>query len=87
MFNSIDEFRIKGWMLMIYYTSDLHLGHANIIKLCNRPFADIDEMNRVLISNWNSRVTNGDTIYIMGDLCFRTADVEDLIKQLKGKNI
>ena len=33
---------------MIYYISDLHLGHANIIKLCKRPFSDVDEMNAVL---------------------------------------
>ena len=55
---------------MIYYTSDLHLGHANIIKLCKRPFSDVDEMNAVLISNWNNRVTNGDTVYISGDLMY-----------------
>ena len=71
---------------MIYYTSDLHLGHANIIKLCNRPFSDVDEMNAVLISNWNNRVTNGDTVYICGDLMFRSAtDPELFLKSLKGK--
>lgn len=42
-------------------------------------------MNGVLIANWNSQVTNGDTVYIMGDLFFRTTDAEPLIKQLKGK--
>jgi len=71
---------------MIYYTSDLHLGHANIIKLCNRPFSDVDEMNAALISNWNNRVTNGDTVYICGDLMFRSAtDPELFLKSLKGK--
>ena len=53
--------------MVVYYTSDLHLGHANIIKLCQRPFADVDEMNAVLISSRNDRVTNGDTVYICGD--------------------
>ncbi len=70
---------------MIFYTSDLHLGHANIIKLCNRPFADVNEMDHVLIANWNSRITNNDTVYIVGDLCFRAAEPENLIAQLKGK--
>ena len=71
---------------MIYYISDLHLGHANIIKLCNRPFADVDEMNAALISNWNTRITNGDTVYICGDLMFRSATEPELfLRQLRGK--
>jgi len=73
-------------IIMIFYTSDLHLGHANIIKLCKRPFTDIDEMNFALISNWNKRVTNGDTVYICGDLMFRSATEPDLfLRQLRGK--
>ena len=56
---------------MNYFTSDLHLGHRNIIRLCNRPFATIEEMDETLIRNWNAKVTNGDTVYILGDLLFR----------------
>ena len=37
---------------MIYYTADPHLGHQNIIHHCNRPFADVEEMNEVIIGNW-----------------------------------
>ena len=72
--------------MVIYYTSDLHLGHANIIKLCQRPFADVGEMNAALISNWNNRVTNGDSVYICGDLIFRSAtDPALFLRSLKGK--
>ena len=60
---------------MNYFTSDLHLGHRNIIRLCNRPFATIEEMDETLIRNWNAKVTNGDTVYILGDLLFRTTTV------------
>ena len=56
-----------------YYTSDLHLGHANIIKLCNRPFSNTEEMDETLVSNWNARVHRDDHVYIIGDLAFRNA--------------
>jgi calcineurin-like phosphoesterase family protein len=71
---------------MLYFTSDLHLGHANIIRLCNRPFASLEEMDETLIANWNARVTNGDTIYVLGDLMFRVAsDPGEYLTRLKGK--
>ena len=50
-----------------FYISDLHIGHENILRFENRPFADINEMNNKIIENWNSRVCNGDTVYILGD--------------------
>lgn len=54
----------------IYLTSDLHLDHANIIKYCNRPFKNVDEMNSVLINNWNNTISPEDTVYFLGDLAF-----------------
>ncbi len=41
---------------MIYFTEDPHLGHANIVKMCGRPFEDIGEMNEALIAAWNDWV-------------------------------
>ena len=71
---------------MIYFTSDLHLGHANAIKLCRRPFSCVEEMDETLIANWNERVTNGDTVYILGDLLFRNqTPTESYLDRLKGK--
>lgn len=52
---------------MIWFTSDHHFGHKNIIKYCNRPYSSIEEMNDSLISNWNSKVKKNDTIYYLGD--------------------
>ena len=71
---------------MIYYTSDLHFGHENIIRMCNRPFADIDEMDEALIENWNATVHNNDTVYIMGDLIFKASrSPVEYLSRLKGK--
>ena len=72
---------------MIYFTSDTHFNHANIIKFCARPFASVEEMNTVLIQNWNSRVTNDDEIYILGDFSYKgsSADVNRLLSRLNGK--
>lgn len=50
-----------------FYISDLHIGHANVIRFDNRPFADVNEMNNKIIENWNARVRTDDTVYILGD--------------------
>lgn len=56
---------------MLYFTSDLHIGHANVIKFCERPFKDLDEMHEVLINNYNSVVTDKDEVWFLGDLVYR----------------
>ena len=52
---------------MNYYISDLHIGHANVIRFDRRPFANTNEMHRAIVDNWNSRVKTDDTVYILGD--------------------
>lgn len=51
----------------VWYTADLHFGHANIIKYCNRPFKDVDHMNVGLMERWNSLVGKNDIVWILGD--------------------
>lgn len=51
----------------VFFTADTHLGHGNIIKHCNRPFAGVDEMDKVLLENINSMVGRDDTLYHLGD--------------------
>lgn len=70
---------------MIYFTADTHFGHANVLKLCGRPFTDIETMNEAMISAWNERVTGNDTVYIVGDMFFRCREPERILKRLKGK--
>jgi calcineurin-like phosphoesterase family protein/2'-5' RNA ligase len=52
-----------------YLISDLHLDHSNIIDYCARPFSHlkVDEMNNILVDNWNYTVGNND-VYFLGDL-------------------
>lgn len=74
---------------MIYFTSDLHLGHRAIISMVNRPFESVEEMNRILISNFNSYVHKDDTVYILGDIAhhMKVEDVNRIISKLNGKKI
>lgn len=70
---------------MYYFISDPHFGHENILTLCSRPFPDIDAMNEALIDAWNRRVTGTDVMYILGDLFYRCADPEPILRRLKGR--
>ena len=36
---------------MIYYIADMHFGHTNVIRFDDRPFADTEQMDEVLIQN------------------------------------
>lgn len=57
---------------MIYFISDTHFGHSNIIKYCNRPFDDVHLMNKTIFDNINKVVKHDDILYILGDFCFRS---------------
>ena len=70
---------------MNYYIADLHLDHANIIRLNNRPYKDVGEMNRTFISNWNSVGTDNDDVYVVGDFSYKSKNPLVFLKQLKGR--
>jgi hypothetical protein len=53
-----------------WFTSDFHLGHFNIIRYCNRPFADTQEMNEVIVERMNASVKPNDVLYFLGDFCW-----------------
>ena len=53
---------------MNYYIADTHFGHDNIRRLSNRPFKTIEEMDRTIIDNWNSRVSDNDDVSYLKQL-------------------
>jgi calcineurin-like phosphoesterase family protein len=73
-----------------YVISDLHLGHANIIDHCDRPFENVEEMNEILIDNWNTVIGDSqDIVVFLGDLG-HFADEEQLrmwLEKLNGRII
>ena len=76
---------------MNYYIGDLHLYHKRILEIDNRKESSIEEMHENIIKDWNSRITDKDTGYILGDVSLgykKDYDkVEEIIKRLKGHKI
>ena len=71
-----------------WFTSDLHLNHRAAIRMCERPFENVEEMNETIIRNINAVVRPNDTLYLQGDLCHRTGidTGSELISRIKCKN-
>lgn len=77
-------------MANIFYTSDLHFGHKNILKFNpeTRPFSSIEEMEEGIIKTWNETVGAEDTIYILGDFSFyNLTKTVPIICRLSGKKV
>ena len=78
---------------MKYYISDMHFFHKNVTKegnnFDNRPFNSLAEMHQYMKEKWNSKITNGDTVYILGDIAMRGTNEEliALVAQLKGRKV
>ena len=69
---------------MTYYTSDLHLGHENILKQ-RTMFSTVEEMNTFLIEKWNKKIKKNDEVYIVGDFSYRSkTPVQEYLQMLNG---
>jgi len=64
-------------MSEIYIISDCHFGHDNIRKYTNRPFNSVEEMNQVLVNNWNMVVNEDDVVYHLGDFSLRDIKIRE----------
>jgi len=70
---------------MIFFTSDTHFNHKNIIRFCNRPFSNVHTMNQIMIANWNSKVGKDDLVYHLGDVGLGNKSKQhELVTQLNG---
>lgn len=73
----------------IFFTSDLHFGHENVIRFDNRPFNTVEEMDEEMIKRWNVKVGKGDIVYVLGDFIWKAAANEavSIIRRLNGQII
>jgi len=72
----------------VYFTSDTHFSHKNIIEYCGRPFTDVEHMNAALVDAWNHTVSPDDTVYHLGDIALGgIPKTLEIIRQLNGHKI
>jgi calcineurin-like phosphoesterase family protein len=74
--------------MKIYICSDLHFGHGNIIKYCNRPFSSKEDMDEKLVELFNEKVSDEDHVYHLGDFMFSRPKMNiflELFERLPGK--
>jgi calcineurin-like phosphoesterase family protein len=62
-------------LVKTFFSADLHAFHPNIIQHCNRPVADIEEMNAWILESWNVVIPEyvgraRPTVFLLGDVLF-----------------
>jgi len=73
--------------MKIFFTSDQHFGHTNIISYCPiRKFSSVEEMNEGLVANFNSVVSNEDVTYHVGDFSLSLTNMQAYLPRLHGKH-
>lgn len=71
--------------MTIFFTSDTHYGHLNVIKHAKRPFQGLDDMHAAMIERWNRVVGPNDMVYHLGDVVWRENLMEEIVVKLNGK--
>lgn len=74
-------------VMAVWFTADTHFGHANIIRHCRRPFADVHAMDAHLIDRINERVGPDDMLYHLGDFAKRSADAAAYRSRIRCRRI
>lgn len=74
--------------MALFFISDTHFWHKNVMKYTNRPFDSVEHMNSELIKRWQSVVKPEDTIIVVGDVFFcGNGKARIIMEQLPGKKI
>ena len=68
----------------IWFTSDTHFGHSNIIPYCRPQFSSVEEMEETIIDRWNAVVRKDDRVYHLGDFAWKPADAKRVRHRLNG---
>lgn len=75
-------------MSKVFFIADTHFGHKNIIKYENRPFSTVEEMDNVIINNWNNTVKKLEEVFILGDFGLSNKQrIKEIVSILKGYKI
>lgn len=70
----------------VWFTSDTHFGHENIIRFCNRPFKNAEEMNSELIRRWRETVPEDGIVFHLGDFAHGSSRLwNDILCTLTGR--
>ena len=62
-FDNKNKLKFNSSEKKIWFTSDTHFAHENIMKYCNRPFKTIEEHDRELIKRWNEKIGKNDIVF------------------------
>jgi len=76
-------------MVNTFFYSDPHFGHEGIIRFTKkgkkiRPFATLDEMHHAMITNYNKKVKEEDTVFFLGDIAYNEKVLDEIMPQLNG---
>ena len=72
--------------MSIFFISDTHFNHFNVIRYCDRPFKTVEEMNETIIKRWNMMVNKDDIVYHLGDFAFSNKEAtQEIVSRLNGK--
>lgn len=71
----------------VFFSSDTHYDHSNILEYSGRPYSSVEEMNEALVENWNAVVRKGDVVYHLGDFALGTVErATEFAGRLNGKS-